>query len=150
MLLFTYILLIYFTLSEWLCVAKMIKMDESGCEVHIFKFCRRFRWNEFKTVRMEYFRINKYQSKIGIIYCTDKIESMYRKYPTYLSFIRPHFGYFYVIFPNDSEKYMIPSEEYGAFEVNEEEFMSKMHEWGVRIENGLPKHKRLKYHGDWL
>ena len=150
LLLFTYILLIYFTISEWLCASKIITMNESGCEVQIFKSHRRFTWNEFKTVRMEYFRINKRQSKTGIIFCTDKIGSMYRKYPTYLSLIRPHFGYFYVMFPYDSEKYMIPSEEYGAFEVNEEEFMSKMHEWGVRIENGLPKHKRLKYHSDWL
>ena len=125
-------------------------MDESGCEVQIFKSHRRFTWNEFKTVRLEYFRINKYQENIGIIYCTDKIESMYRKYPTYLWFIRPRFGYFYVVFAHDSKKYMIPSEEYDSFEVDEEEFISKMHEWGVRIENGLPKQRRLKYPNDWL
>lgn len=59
---------------------------------------------------------------------------------------------FYVIFPVSEDERTEKSEkpfETKYYEVDEQYFMSKMHEWGVKIENGLPPEKRKKYPWDW-
>ena len=60
---------------------------------------------------------------------------------------------FYVSFDVDETKRadktdLIPIIKY--YRIDEKEFLEKMHEWGVKIENGLPPEKRKKYLWDWV
>ena len=149
---FCYFLILYMFVSTWFCNGKPIIMDAEGCEVCFWKFRRKYFWNELKTKRLEQYWANGDDPKRGVIFCKKKIGEMNWRHPSYYAPIRPYLDYFYVTFPVDEEDRTWKTEyknAVNAYEVNEQEFMAKMHEWGVRIENGLPPEKRKKYPYDW-
>lgn len=141
---FAYFLSFYVFFHGWFINGKTIVMDELGCEVSFLWFKRKYSWAEFKTKRLGLYLINSGLTRKGVVFSTKRIGEMNCSHPVSHAGFIPYLGYFYVIFPpeekNQSLKevvhyYMIP------YEVNEEEFMKKMKEWNVWIENGLPKNK---------
>lgn len=147
-----YFILLYAIISTWFCNGKTIMMDAEGCYVCAWKFKRKYLWNELKTKRLEYYKIRYEEPRRGIVFCIREIGEMNWSHPGIYGPIRPYLDYFYVTFPVDEEDRTWMTEYKNVvneYEVNEQEFMAKMHEWGVRIENGLPPEKRKKYPYDW-
>ena len=67
---------------------------------------------------------------------------MNESHPCNYVLTRPYFSYFYVTFPAAEEDKTQGNSKEDFREVDEEEFISKMKEWNVRIINGLPEYTR--------
>ncbi len=123
---------------------KSIRMDSRGCDVQIFFWHKFYPWSSFRTIRLLDFskinmKLNFYGE--GILFSTRKI----KKYPfsidpdSYLAWTDPlcRTG-FYIQFPPESAE---PAEYHGApfssdyaYRIRREEFVSKVEEWGLKIE----------------
>ena len=129
---------------------KEVQMSKDGCLIKVFFWKRFYRWNTFKTVRLlDFSQYTKggnhgnapYFSE-GILFCTRRIPKYPVKVdpPTYF-LLRDPLGLrsFYIQFPPESA-YTTKMEfgvlEYGfyPYRVDRAEFMSKVEEWGLKIE----------------
>ena len=127
--------------------SKVIQMYSKGCVVRILFWKRFYPWDVFQTIRLlDFSRApgakNSHTFCEGILFSTKKI----RKYPgkidpeTYLALHDPFCRKgFYIQFPPESA-YTTKMEfgvlEYGfyPYRVDRAEFMSKVEEWGLKIE----------------
>ena len=128
---------------------KEVQMFKDGCLIKVFFWKRFYRWNTFKTVRLlDFSQYTKggnhgnapYFSE-GILFYTRRI----RKYPVKLdptSYLILHdplgLHSFFIQFPPESSytKKQLGVPEYGFYQyrLDREEFMSKVEEWGLKIE----------------
>ena len=141
--LFAWVFTPYMMMTLWLCEGKTIIMDAEGCDISFWKFRKKYLWSEFQTKRLEIYCASRGYRKRGIVFCKKRIKSMNESHPSNYAFIRPFLSYFYVTFPAaEEDKTRGNDPEKDLCEVNEEEFISKMKEWNVRIINGLPEYTR--------
>ena len=123
---------------------KSIRMDSRGCYVQVLFWHKFYPWSGFRTIRLLDFskinmKLNFYGE--GILFSTRKI----KKYPfsidpdSYLALTDPlcRTG-FYIQFPPESaepaEYHRLPLSSDYAYRIRREEFMSKVEEWGLKIE----------------
>lgn len=128
---------------------KELQMSKDGCLIKVFLWKRFYRWNAFETIRLLDFgqcggsnHGNAPYFSEGILFCTRRIPKYPVKVdpPTYF-LLRDPLGLrsFYIQFPPESA-YTTKMEfgvlEYGfyPYRVDRAEFMSKVEEWGLKIE----------------
>ena len=124
-------------------------MSEDGCIIKVLFWKRIYCWNAFETVRfLDFNQCSKgghyggapYFSE-GILFCTRRIPKYPVKVdpPTYFLLRDPQgLRSFYIQFPPESSytKKQLGVPEYGFYQyrLDREEFMSKVEEWGLKIE----------------
>ena len=128
---------------------KELQMTEDGCLIKVFFWKRFYRWDAFETARLLDFgqcvRGGNHNSaprfSEGILCCTRRIQ----RYPvkldptTYFALHDPlGLHSFYIQFPPESayttKELGVPESEFYPYRVNRAEFMSKVEEWGLKIE----------------
>lgn len=127
-----WLLLILLFAVRVLIVKRTVEIDKDGCTVKNFLFKRRYKWSELKTIRMEDYSL-RVRSK-GDSYLKGVIFSTRENFrtpdffgiSTYLTFCWRPLRFFVVLFKN--------TKVLGSYGANEEEFMSKMAEYGVEIQ----------------
>ena len=128
---------------------KEIQMSEDGCIIKVLFWKRIYCWNALETVRfLDFNQCSKgghyggapYFSE-GILFCTRRIPKYPVKVdpPTYFLLRDPQgLRSFYIQFPPESSytKKQLGVPEYGFYQyrLDREEFMSKVEEWGLKIE----------------
>lgn len=143
---------VYMFVTKIIFNCRTLIMDKEGCTIRIGKFNKKYKWAELKTRRLEYYCVQGRDSRRGVVFSKRRIWSMNWSHPSKHAGVKPLLSCFYVIFPVSEDERTEKSEkpfETKYYEVDEQYFMSKMHEWGVKIENGLPPEKRKKYPWDW-
>lgn len=141
-LIFFWVLWLYILISVWVLKGKTIIMDAEGCDIRFWKFRKKYLWSDFQTKRLEIYCASYGYRKKGIVFCKKRIRSMNESHPCNYVLTRPYFSYFYVTFPAAEEDKTQGNSKEDFREVDEEEFISKMKEWNVRIINGLPEYTR--------
>lgn len=139
-------------LSDMVYNGRTLVMDQEGCTVIFGAFHKRYLWSDLQTRRLEYFTRTGESSR-GVVFAKKHIRSMNYEDPGKDALLKMFSVSFYVSFDIDDaeriNKYeLIPVPKY--YKVDEKEFLTKMHEWGVKIENGLPPEKRKNYPWDWV
>ena len=127
---------------------KELQMSKDGCLIKVFLWKRFYRWNAFETIRLLDFgqcggsnHGNAPYFSEGILFCTRRIPKYPVKVdpPTYF-LLRDPLGLrsFYIQFPPKetfSAKWLgVPVSSLYLYPVRREEFMSKVDEWGLKIE----------------
>ena len=124
-------------------------MSKDGCLIKVFFWKRFYRWDAFETVRLldfgQYIKGGNHGNapyfSEGILFCTRRIP----KYPVKVDppsyfLLRDPLGLrsFYIQFPPKetfSAKWLgVPVSSLYLYPVRREEFMSKVDEWGLKIE----------------
>ena len=118
-------------------LGRTLIIDENGCTVKFLCFKKRYRWKELKTIRIEDYRDchedgTPYQK--GIIF--SKHERVHRHKwfkPLERSIVWGNpFRFFFVYFkPTEERKNRFPFPK--VYEVDEEEFIALLSEWGVQF-----------------
>jgi hypothetical protein len=148
------ILVFCMILPSWAFEGRTMIFNAEGVEFYFWKLRRKYLWSELKTIRLEYFqrRTGKYKSKKedprrGIVFSTKKILKPHDEHPVEAATSAKYL--FYVTFPVDpddrTERSDSPDAYIEPYEVDEEEFMTKMREWNIPIENCLPEEMKANY-----
>ncbi len=140
-------------LSDMVFNGRVLIMDSKGCTVSFGPYSKRYNWSDLQTRRMEYFCLHGEKCR-GVVFAKKHIRSMNYSHPSREALLLVFSSCFYVVFGADEtdceNKIRLMSEINYYYKVDEKEFLDKMHEWGVRIENGLPPEKRKKYPWNWV
>ena len=128
---------------------KEIQMSRDGCLIKVFFWKRFYRWSDFKTVRLlDFSQCGAGGHHGGVPYFSEGIlcyTHRIPKYPVKLDpptyfLLRDPLGLqsFYIQFPPESsytkKQFGVPESNFYQYHVKREEFMSKVEEWGLKIE----------------
>lgn len=112
---------------------RTIRVDADGCTVKFLVFKKFYSWSELKTKRIEDYRqrLGKYDSyKKGVVFSKKANfhtpESL--TLSLYLQFCLNPFRFFFVLFKPTAKN------EFKCYEVDEQDFMDKMKEYGVVLD----------------
>lgn len=130
--------LIWYTFCSIFEANKKLIMDKEGCTVYVWGHKKTYKWEELCVKQIVYntsiYSKTSYDTQYieGVIFSPQPVK---RKNPAYItSYERTRYWntLFYVNFVLEGKKkqpYM------GLYEVEKEEFFSKMQEWGVELED---------------
>ena len=110
-----------------------IIMDEKGCTRTIFKYRRRYTWEELK-IRQLCSPLGEY--KEGVLFAVSKRQYIVRRNPRHFFWCHP-FSSFVVNF--EGMNLGLNGETYEKCAVNKDLFLAKMEEWGIELEDTLQK-----------
>ena len=133
----TLILLLEVLLSMAMVVSsfRTFCFSRDGLEVRLFKYRKFYRWDEIQTKRIEWYRIHHPKVPyIGAAFFCERpiIKGSWLKanlYPFHL------LSYVYVMFPNPGELTAREKWFSTSYSVNQEEFVRKLSEWGVELQD---------------
>lgn len=135
--LITGIVLQIIALRGWISVDRKLTMDEFGCEVDFYGFKRHYRWEEFKVKQLIDQRNaighkNPYDK--GVTFCTHKIRKpKWIKIGEYCSIMHP-WSVVYVEFIPEKMSRWDPGEYQHSMATDEKEFLARMKEWNIELE----------------
>ena len=149
---------ILFSLNQWFAIAKTLIMDSEGCTVQILFLQKKYLWKELKVKRIERWdglgclpSESLPVERRGIIFSKSQIGKSERPRPEDYALFRPFFlSYFFVYFSMNQpliRRGCTVSEKYN---VDEEKFMAKMHEWNVELDVSMEQKSSYMYSDNQL
>ena len=119
--------------GAWISAGRTIIMSEKGCVVSFRNHQREYKWEEFKVKAVEdfsrtYWGLTAYEK--AAIFSPRYIHKPWWWQPTtYGVYLHP-FSFIYIYFTPEEKN----SWNYTNYEVDEKEFMEKMREWGIELD----------------
>lgn len=126
---------LWLSICSFVTMGRTLEMDKEGCTVSFFWYKRKYKWDELcvkQVIKYTKFPFNSHGREYyeGAVFAPYKIEKAIKNPVMYKDWI-PHLSFFFVNFSDPKKK--LRSD--GWYEVREEEFLSKMQEWGVELED---------------
>ena len=127
--------IITFTLAvyRWISAGRTIVMNEDGCVVIFRKHRREYKWEEFKVKAVEdfsrtYCGLTAYEK--AAIFSPRYIHKPWWWQPSFYAMYLHPFSFIYIYFTPEEKN----SWNFTDYEVDEKEFMEKMKEWGIELD----------------
>ena len=121
-----------FFLENVLSQYRKIIMDQNGCTVSWFGFCKRHKWEDLQVIREDCW-VSRKQEYDGIVFSVKRGKKNKNSRKIYESY--DFLNCFYVVFYiNDHKSYQYP--------VKRDEFVEQLNKWGIEVE--IAREAKLK------